>query len=111
MSTDVQINSKGREAEVSKLGAFGQAFVANGFMMYPVLLLMMIIGGFITPRFLSAVNLINILKQVSVLGLTTIGLTFAVMIGRLDLSLEGVVGFAPMLAAVMLVPAVSGGFA
>jgi ribose/xylose/arabinose/galactoside ABC-type transport system permease subunit len=94
----------------SKLSAFGSAFVANGFTMYPVLLLMVIVGTIIAPRFLTTVNLINILEQVSVLGLTTIGLTFVVLIGRLDLSLEGIVGFAPMLAAVLLVPAASGGF-
>jgi ribose/xylose/arabinose/galactoside ABC-type transport system permease subunit len=94
----------------SKLAAFGSAFVANGFTMYPVLLLMVIVGAIIAPRFLTIVNLINILEQVSVLGLTTIGLTFVVLIGRLDLSLEGIVGFAPMLAAVMLVPATAGGF-
>jgi simple sugar transport system permease protein len=94
----------------SKLAAFGSAFVANGFTMYPVLLLMVIVGAIIAPRFLTTVNFINILEQVSVLGLTTIGLTFVVLIGRLDLSLEGIVGFAPMLAAVMLVPAAAGGF-
>lgn len=94
----------------SKLSAFGSAFVANGFTMYPVLLLLVIVGALIAPRFLTTVNLVNILEQVSVLGLTTIGLTFVVLIGRLDLSLEGIVGFAPMLAAVMLVPATAGGF-
>lgn len=93
----------------SRLSAFGSAFVANGFTMYPVLLVIVIIGAFVAPSFLTAINLVNILEQVSVLGLTTIGLTFVVLIGRLDLSLEGIVGFAPMLAAVMLVPAVAGG--
>jgi ribose/xylose/arabinose/galactoside ABC-type transport system permease subunit len=94
----------------SKASSFGSAFVANGFTMYPVLLLLVIVGAIVAPRFLTAVNFINILDQVSVLGLTTIGLTFVVLIGRLDLSLEGIVGFAPMLAAVMLVPASAGGF-
>lgn len=94
----------------SRLSSFGSAFVANGFTMYPVLLLLVIVGALVAPRFLSTTNLINILEQVSVLGLTTIGLTFVVLIGRLDLSLEGIVGFAPMLAAVMLVPASAGGF-
>lgn len=93
----------------SKLASFGSAFVAQGFTMYPVLLLLIIVGAIIAPRFLTAINLINILDQVSVLGLTTIGLTFVVLIGRLDLSLEGIVGFAPMLAAVMLAPAGAGG--
>ncbi len=99
------IKSEGR----SKLSAFGSAFVAHGFTMYPVLLLLVIVGAIVAPRFLTTINLINILDQVSVLGLTTIGLTFVVLIGRLDLSLEGIVGFAPMLAAVMLAPATAGG--
>lgn len=93
----------------SRLSAFGSAFVANGFTMYPVLLVIVIIGALVAPSFLTPVNLVNILEQISVLGLTTIGLTFVVLIGRLDLSLEGIVGFAPMLAAVMLVPAAAGG--
>jgi ribose/xylose/arabinose/galactoside ABC-type transport system permease subunit len=99
-----------RDSGPSRLSSFGSAFVANGFTMYPVLLLLVIVGALVAPRFLSTTNLINILEQVSVLGLTTIGLTFVVLIGRLDLSLEGIVGFAPMLAAVMLVPASAGGF-
>ena len=94
----------------SRLSAFGSAFVANGFTMYPVLAVMVVIGAFVAPSFLTVINLVNILEQVSVLGLTTIGLTFVVLIGRLDLSLEGIVGFAPMLAAVMLAPASAGGF-
>ena len=94
----------------SKIISFGNAFVAKGFTMYPVLVLLMIVGSIVAPRFLTSYNLLNILEQVSVLGLTTIGLTFILLIGRLDLSLEGLVGFAPMLAAVLLVPISTGGF-
>ncbi|QKZ05744.1 ABC transporter permease [Pseudomonas eucalypticola] len=94
----------------SRWAAFGSSFVADGYTMYPVILLLVIIGSIVAPRFATATNLVNILEQISVLGLTTIGLTFVVLIGRLDLSLEGVVGFAPMFAACTLVPAVAGGF-
>lgn len=98
-----------QESGRSRLAAFGSAFVAHGFTMYPVVLLLVIVGAFVAPRFLTVVNIINILEQISVLGLTTIGLTFVLLIGRLDLSLEGVVGFAPMFAAVMMVPEAAGG--
>ena len=94
----------------SRLQAFGSAFVAGGYTMYPVLAALVLVGAIIAPNFATSTNLINILEQVSVLGLTTIGLTFVVLIGRLDLSLEGIVGFAPMFAAVCLVPAAAGGF-
>lgn len=110
VQADTNSNTTTQHIGQSRLSAFGSAFVANGFTMYPVLLLLVIVGAIVAPAFLTSRNLINILEQVSVLGLTTIGLTFVVMIGRLDLSLEGIVGFAPMLAAVMLVPAAAGGF-
>jgi simple sugar transport system permease protein len=99
---------KSRQGQ-SRLSTFGSTFVTGGFTMYPVLLVLVIVGAVVAPRFATTVNLMNILEQVSVLGLTTIGLTFVVLIGRLDLSLEGIVGFAPMFAAVTLVPAAAGG--
>ena len=103
-------NTRQAQAGRSRLSAFGSAFVSGGYTMYPVLALLVLVGAIVAPNFATGVNLINILEQVSVLGLTTIGLTFVVLIGRLDLSLEGIVGFAPMLAAVCLVPATAGGF-
>ena len=106
----VAASEMGTQGERSRVAEFGNAFVAGGYTMYPVLLILIIVGGFVAPRFLSFINIMNILEQVSVLGLTTIGLTFVLMIGRLDLSLEGIVGFAPMFAAVMLVSEAAGGF-
>lgn len=100
----------GQQTGRSRLSALGSAFVSGGYTMYPVLALLVLVGAVVAPNFATGINLINILEQVSVLGLTTIGLTFVVLIGRLDLSLEGIVGFAPMLAAVCLVPATAGGF-
>lgn len=97
-------------AAPSRMQGFTSAFVAGGYTMYPVLAALVVVGAIVAPAFATAINLINILEQVSVLGLTTIGLTFVVLIGRLDLSLEGIVGFAPMFAAVCLVPASAGGF-
>ena len=96
-------------AAPSRMQAFTSAFVSGGYTMYPVLMALVIVGAVVAPRFATSTNLINILEQISVLGLTTIGLTFVVLIGRLDLSLEGIVGFAPMFAAVCLVPAAAGG--
>ena len=111
MSTDMvsQSDSTKTTAHRSKWASFGSSFVSDGYTMYPVILLLVIVGAVVAPRFATATNLVNILEQISVLGLTTIGLTFVVLIGRLDLSLEGGVGFAPMVAAVALVPAAMGG--
>ncbi len=106
MTTQSKLQASGP----STLQSLASAFVAGGYTMYPVLAILVLVGAVVAPNFATATNLINILEQVSVLGLTTIGLTFVVLIGRLDLSLEGIVGFAPMFAAVCLVPASAGGF-
>ena len=91
------------------VGSVVSSLVHKGFTMYPVILLMVVVGSIWAPRFLTTTNIINILAQVVVLGLVTLGLTFVLLIGRLDLSLEAIVGFVPMVAAWLMVPEIAGG--
>jgi ribose/xylose/arabinose/galactoside ABC-type transport system permease subunit len=105
----VTSNGPSRPSEKSTVSSVFSAMVSKGFTMYPVILLLVVVGSLWAPRFLTTTNLINILAQVVVLGLVTIGLTFVLLIGRLDLSLEALVGFVPMVAAWLMVPKVAGG--
>ncbi len=57
----------------------------------------------ITPDFVSAVNVANILVQISVLTIISSGLTIAVASGEFDLSVGQVIGLAGVLAAGLLV--------
>lgn len=99
----------GGKARKSGVSAFATAFVSRGFTMYPVIALMFVVGAIFAPRFLTTLNMINIAAQIAVLGIVTLGLTFVLMIGRLDLSLESTVGFAPMVAAMFMAKATAGG--
>ncbi|MDT8860740.1 ABC transporter permease [Alkalihalobacillus sp. MEB130] len=72
------------------------------------LLILIIIGSILSPVFLTKGNLLNILTQISVLGLGAIGMTY-VVIGRFfDLSVAGmlslsavlIVGFQPFLGTI-----------
>jgi ribose/xylose/arabinose/galactoside ABC-type transport system permease subunit len=94
----------------SGFASFATSFVSRGFTMYPVIILMFIIGSLIAPRFLTGANLLNIAAQVAVLGMVTLGLMFTLLLGRLDLSLESTIGFAPMVAAMLMAPVAAGGF-
>ncbi len=51
-----------------------------------VLLAIVIFTGIINPRFLSLQNILNILQQISVLGIVSIGMTILLISGGLDLS-------------------------
>ena len=46
VQADTTSNSNAQDTGPSKLSAFGSAFVAQGFTMFPVLLLLIIVGAF-----------------------------------------------------------------
>ena len=67
----------------------------------PLLFLIVLIGGFaiFEPRFLTPLNLFNILRQVSIYGLLAIGMTFVILTAGIDLSIGSLVAFAGLVAA------------
>lgn len=79
------------------------------FALIPVIVIVVIIGALVHPVFLSGPNLINILRQSSELAIIVIAESVILIGGRFDLSLESVVGLAPMLAAWLVCPVSIGG--
>lgn len=75
----------------------------------PGLIIVAVIGTIVSPAFLTAANLTLILRQSAELGIVVIGLTFILLTGKLDISLESTVGLAPMVAAWLMIPAAVGG--
>jgi ribose/xylose/arabinose/galactoside ABC-type transport system permease subunit len=62
------------------------------------LVLLVIIASILSPRFLSTVNLMNVLRQTSIIGVLGIGMTFVILTAGIDLS----VGATLALSAVLL---------
>jgi simple sugar transport system permease protein len=75
----------------------------------PALLLLILIGALVSRHFLSWANLISILGASAALSLVVLAESLIVISGSFDLSLESVVGFAPALGAMLVVPASSSG--
>src|SRR6478672_3618381 len=63
------------------------------------LLLLMLVFAIIEPRFMSSVNLFNIMRQVSITGLLAIGMTFVILTAGIDLSVGSLLAFAGLVAA------------
>ena len=51
------------------------------------------------PRFLSSINLFNVMRQVSITGLLAVGMTFVILTAGIDLSVGSLVAFAGLVAA------------
>ena len=63
------------------------------------LLLLMAVFAIMEPRFLSSINLFNVMRQVSITGLLAIGMTFVILTAGIDLSVGSLLAFAGLVAA------------
>src|SRR6516225_5006393 len=95
METLTQEPHSGASAQ-KKFDAFG--FLAR---FAPLIFLIVVMGGFAVfqPRFLTPLNLFNVLRQVSIYGLLAVGMTFVILTAGIDLSIGSLVAFAGLLAA------------
>ena len=68
---------------------------------YFILLFMIVAISLVKPVFLSQKNLLNVVRQVSVIGLISLGVTLAIISKGIDLSSGSVLAFAGVIAASM----------
>ncbi|MFC0546833.1 ABC transporter permease [Kutzneria chonburiensis] len=70
----------------------------------PAIVVLLIVGFIASPIFLTTGNLLDVVQQQSELGLVVLGEALVLIIGKMDLSLESTLGFAPALAMVLVLP-------
>src|SRR5687768_8025053 len=56
-----------------------------------VLLAMCIVAALISPAFLNTFNIINVLRQIALFGIVSIGMTFVILTAGIDLSVGSIV--------------------
>src|SRR4029450_7281752 len=62
----------------------------------PLILLLLLMAAFaaLEPRFLTPLNLFNVMRQVSIYGLLAVGMTFVILTRGIDLSVGSLVALA-----------------
>ena len=84
----------------------GRYFMANWireFALLPVIVLLLVIGAFVNPAFLTADNFINVAQESAALGAVVVAETLILLTGKFDLSLQSTYGLAPMVGAWLIV--------
>ena len=105
--------NKKRHDEINKLSV-SQQFVAQAeenarkdkirrYSPIILLVIMTVIGGIFQKNFFSWANIVNIMFQMSIPLVISVGLSFVLLLGSIDLSIEGVMGFAGSLVAFLVV--------
>src|SRR5689334_7114763 len=69
----------------------------------PVIVLLLVIGAFVNPAFLTADNFINVAQESAALGAVVVAETLILLTGKFDLSLQSTYGLAPMVGAWLIV--------
>lgn len=68
-----------------------------------VLIVLAIVFTAANPRFISPSNLLTLLRQVSMYGIASIGMTFVILLGDIDLSTGTIISFVNIICAYMMV--------
>ncbi|MET9519031.1 ABC transporter permease [Streptomyces sp. NPDC002994] len=76
----------------------------------PALLVLVVFGALVNDTFLTQRNLISILGASAALAMVVLAEALVLITGKFDLSLESVVGIAPAVGALLVLPAAQGGF-
>lgn len=66
------------------------------------LILLIIVGAIISPHFLKATNLVNVIRQIAIAGILGIGMTFVILTAGIDLSVGSIVGLVAVVSASLL---------
>jgi len=73
--------------------------IFNKYGIFLVFIAMLIVASILSPAFLSKTNLINVVRQMSVVGLISLGVTGVIVSAGIDLSSGSVVGLSAVVAA------------
>ncbi|MFF4028950.1 ABC transporter permease [Streptomyces sviceus] len=76
----------------------------------PALLVLLVIGAFVNDSFLTERNLISVLGSSAALAMVVLAESLILITGKIDLSLESVVGIAPAVGALLVLPAAQSGW-
>jgi len=81
----------------SQLGSLTRGWQRIGVL--AALVLLVIAASFLSPRVLTVPNLLNVLRQVSIVGILAIGMTFVILARGIDLSVGSILGISVVLFA------------
>lgn len=89
----LQVNHVKKKANVKELW--------NRYSTIMILLLMCVVLSFLTPNFLEVNNLLNVLKQISIIAILAAGMTFVILTGGIDLSVGSTVALSGVISVML----------
>lgn len=83
------------------LKSFLRKIISGGYGSSIALIGLFILSSYISPYFLTEINIFNLLRQSSIFGFMSLGMTLVILSGGIDLSVGGVMTLCSILAAIL----------
>ena len=77
--------------------------IIRGRAIYVFLLVMLIFFSVMNRNFMTANNLLNVARQVSIFGIASIGMTYVILLGGIDLSTGSLISFVNIVTAYLMI--------
>ena len=91
-----------RDAATMGFGAKLRAVGAGRLGGLLALIVLVAVASFLSDRFLTVANLLNVLRQVAIVGILALGMTFVILTAGIDLSIGSVLGLSVVIYAGLL---------
>ena len=70
--------------------------------MFLILALLCVVLSILSPNFLEASNLLNVLKQISIIAMLAAGMTFIILTGGIDLSVGSILALSGVITVILI---------
>ena len=77
----------------------GIKLIVSKYQIILIFIVMVVIASLLSPAFMTTSNITNILRQVSVVGIVSVGVTAVMIGGGIDLSMGSIIAFSSVVAA------------
>ena len=100
ITTNAASAGGGRAGVSGLLGSTGGVLQKAGIGV--ALIVLIVLASVLSPYFLQPANLLNVARQVSIIGIIAVGMTFVILTGGIDLSVGSMLGLVAVVAAQQL---------
>lgn len=100
LDSRVELKFSGETPKLTKEDLLKRIFRQSG--VFWALVVLFALAALLSPTFIQSRNLINVMRQISIGGIVSIGMTFVILTGGIDLSVGSTVGVVAVICASLL---------
>jgi ribose transport system permease protein len=93
------VNSTTPVKQVKKKGDFNWLSIVEKYRVLLIFIVLCVIAGFLSDAFFTMSNVMNVLRQVSIIAIIASGMTLVILIAGIDLSVGAVMAFSGAILA------------